>query len=250
MANTKAARTRGSATIHPISTRRAAGDSPARAARSDEGGEVRAAILEAARGLYTQGGYAGVTMRAIATQLGIRAPSLYHHFVSKEEIFLALQERTLQLLQSMMVQPATTDPIEDVRQWYWQYYEFSKVYPDYFALLYVDRSAPALDVAMYQASPFRELRDVGQAMKRRCVDAGLWPANTDIERASAILWSTVHGPAVLRAIHRRDVLNFDLTAAESLDLTLEGIRTGLLAAVAARVQRRRRSNKQRQDEPR
>jgi AcrR family transcriptional regulator len=57
--------------------------------RRDEIVEVAAAVLEAE-------GPDAVTMRRIATDLGIRAPSLYKHVGGKEEIEAALQERALE----------------------------------------------------------------------------------------------------------------------------------------------------------
>src|SRR5262249_35634383 len=128
-----------------------------RGAREIRAAVVRTAILEAARSLYATGGYAAVTMRAIAEQLGFSAPSLYHHFVSKEEIFAALQERSAQMLLEAELQPAAVDPLEDLRLFYRRYYEFSKNHPDYFALLYVDQSAPSFD--------FREGREGSRAIE-------------------------------------------------------------------------------------
>src|SRR5262245_14296192 len=96
-----------------------------RAGSMGQASKVREAILEAARALYAKGGYAGVTMRAIGEQLSIRAPSLYHHFDGKEQIFAELQNRGLIIMQGMMTQLLTRDPIDDVRKWYLRYYEFS-----------------------------------------------------------------------------------------------------------------------------
>lgn len=54
-------------------------------------------IVDAARGLVDQGGPTALTMRALAEQLGIRAPSLYKHFPDKgaveaQVITLAMRE--------------------------------------------------------------------------------------------------------------------------------------------------------------
>src|SRR5262245_46816988 len=77
----------------------------------------RQAILDTARALYRKGGYAAVTMREIATRLGIKAPSLYHHFSSKDDIFAALQERAfeLQVQAELRCQP-NPDAFEDLRE--------------------------------------------------------------------------------------------------------------------------------------
>ena len=82
---------------------------------------TREAILVAAISLYRHEGYGAVTMRAIAQQLGFSAPAIYNYFLSKEEIFVALQERGLQMMADLVLQPRTDDPLEDLRSIFVQY---------------------------------------------------------------------------------------------------------------------------------
>jgi TetR/AcrR family transcriptional regulator, tetracycline repressor protein len=49
-------------------------------------GLSRAAIVEAALAVLDDGGIDAVTVRAVAARLGVRAPSLYHHVASKQEL--------------------------------------------------------------------------------------------------------------------------------------------------------------------
>lgn len=49
----------------------------------------RAEILEQARNLFLDKGYAGTSMSALAKACGIQKASLYHHFPSKEALFIA-----------------------------------------------------------------------------------------------------------------------------------------------------------------
>jgi TetR/AcrR family transcriptional repressor of mexJK operon len=50
--------------------------------------EKRAAILEAAKDLFTERGYAGVSMDAIAQAAGVSKLTVYNHFEDKETLFL------------------------------------------------------------------------------------------------------------------------------------------------------------------
>ena len=58
-------------------------------ARDKERPSRRAEILEQARTLFLDKGYAGTSMSALAKACGIQKASLYHHFPSKEALFIA-----------------------------------------------------------------------------------------------------------------------------------------------------------------
>lgn len=47
-------------------------------------------VLDAAASLFVEQGYTATTLRQIAADLGIKAGSIYHHFASKEELFIAV----------------------------------------------------------------------------------------------------------------------------------------------------------------
>jgi AcrR family transcriptional regulator len=51
---------------------------------------TRAAILDAAWEIARADGIAGLTLRAVAGRVGMRAPSLYTHFASKQDIYDAM----------------------------------------------------------------------------------------------------------------------------------------------------------------
>jgi TetR/AcrR family tetracycline transcriptional repressor len=56
----------------------------------------RAAIVEAALGLLERDGVDGLSTRKLAAQLGIRGPSLYWHFKSKQQLLDHMAERMFQ----------------------------------------------------------------------------------------------------------------------------------------------------------
>jgi AcrR family transcriptional regulator len=63
--------------------------------------ETRGRILDAARGLFADRGYAGTSMRDLAEALGITKAALYYHFPGKAEILLALVEPVLDELEAI-----------------------------------------------------------------------------------------------------------------------------------------------------
>lgn len=63
----------------------------------DETSPARERVLHAAEELFSRHGFAGVTMRDIARQLGIRQASLYYHApAGKQELYVQVVERSME----------------------------------------------------------------------------------------------------------------------------------------------------------
>jgi AcrR family transcriptional regulator len=61
----------------------------------DRSSTSRGTVLEAACLLFAERGYRGTSMKDIAETLGVRAPSLYNHVTSKQEILLAIMDAAM-----------------------------------------------------------------------------------------------------------------------------------------------------------
>ena len=107
---------------------------------------VSRAILDAARELFVSHGYQEVSIRKIAERIEYSPAAIYSYFPSKDDIFFALAEDGFRLLFSYGAAPrrAPADPMDAIRAMFWRYYEFSKKHPEYFALMFLDRSVPRI----------------------------------------------------------------------------------------------------------
>src|SRR5439155_17952519 len=109
---------------------------------------VRRAILDAARELFVSEGYNNVSIRKIAERIEYSPAAIYSYFPSKDDIFFELAEEGFRLLSdpSRMspVGCAGASPLECLRAMFWRMYEFSRDYPQYFALMFVDRDVPRI----------------------------------------------------------------------------------------------------------
>jgi AcrR family transcriptional regulator len=67
---------------------------PARSVRGRRPGapETREQILESARGLFADRGFAGTTIRAIASGAGVDPALVHHYFGTKDDLFMAALE--------------------------------------------------------------------------------------------------------------------------------------------------------------
>src|SRR3954466_13385482 len=105
---------------------------------------VARAILDAARDLFVAEGYQHVSIRKIAEKIEYSPAAIYSYFASKDDIFLALAEEGFRILFACNDAAPATDPIDEMRAGFWRLYEFSKQHPEYFALMFLDRSVPRI----------------------------------------------------------------------------------------------------------
>jgi TetR/AcrR family transcriptional regulator len=66
------------------------------AATRQSAGEI--AILKAAIRLFSENGFDGVSMRSVAEIAGVSKANIYHHFASKEALYLAIMQESAQKL--------------------------------------------------------------------------------------------------------------------------------------------------------
>lgn len=72
----------------------------------------RTRILDRAAQLILDKGFAATSMRDIASSVGVKAASLYHHFASKDEIFTAILERGIEVMVTAFEQVEATSTSE------------------------------------------------------------------------------------------------------------------------------------------
>src|SRR5262249_17943445 len=184
---------------------------------SPTGRSRREAILAAALSLYRHEGYGAVTMRAIALELGFSAPAIYNYVLSKEEIFLVLQDRGLRMLADAVLSPPTDDPLEDLKQIFRRYYQFTKDHPDYFTLMYVDPSTPPINL---ENEALKRMTAETTRRVKRCIEQGIFPPGAEVV-SNGLLWSVVHGAAVLRQLQQAAPdQNFELLATVGVDVLI------------------------------
>ncbi|HEY3107078.1 MAG TPA: TetR/AcrR family transcriptional regulator [Gaiellaceae bacterium] len=72
--------------------------------------ERRAALLETACAVFSQGSYRGTTTAEIAREAGVTEPILYRHFENKRELYLACLEETWAGVRTMWEEVVASEP--------------------------------------------------------------------------------------------------------------------------------------------
>jgi AcrR family transcriptional regulator len=191
---------------------------------------VRRAILDAARELFVTEGYQNVSIRKIAERIEYSPAAIYSYFPSKDDIFFALAEEGFRLLGGPR-SPAhaaalhALAPFDRLRAIFWHFYEFSRQQPQYFALMFVDRSVPRVSREYERFAFAREMRARILAEIKECIDSGALPSTVDPATAMRIVSAGLIGVAVLSLSDRvAPTEDADKIAANMLDVTLAGLK--------------------------
>lgn len=189
---------------------------------------VGRAILDAARDLFVAEGYHQVSIRKIAERIEYSPAAIYSYFPSKDDIFFALAEEGFRILFAPPKEPpADTDLIASIRSSFWRVYEFSRSHPEYFALMFVDRTVPRINKDWQRFGFVHEVKAQVGAKIQRAIDAGYFPAGSAPDGIARVLLTAVLGAAVARlcprGIEGEDV---DALARDTLEAALTGLRNG------------------------
>lgn len=91
-------------------------DKPVRDRRTERREATKAEILDAAWTLVRAEGLAGLSLRDLASQVGMQAPSLYSYFASKNAIYDAMfAQGARDYVERESLVPTTDDPLADLR---------------------------------------------------------------------------------------------------------------------------------------
>lgn len=197
---------------------------------------VRRSILDAARDLFVSEGYGNVSIRKIAERVEYSPAALYSYFPSKDDIFFALAAEGFNRLNDSAPESgtgrfgpaATATPLDVLRDRVWRIYQFSYDHPEYFALMFLDRTVPRLSQADECFVSAREGKEQLRSQIQACIDAGDFPATLRAEVGLRLLTVGLVGMAALRISHRiSERERPDALARDLLDVTIAGLQAGL-----------------------
>ena len=106
--------------------------------------ETRRKILEASLRLIIEQGYEDLSMRKIASKLGISAMTIYNYFKNKDELYFYVRSHGFELLHEHF-ESAIKDiarESDQLKAMIQTYMRFGIDYPDYYEIMYLHRKVP------------------------------------------------------------------------------------------------------------
>jgi len=187
----------------------------------------RSAVIDAARDLIATDGLDRVSLRRLASRLGVTAPALYAYVTDKGDLLRGVAEGELDRLLTTFATIDCPDPVEQLRQLSRAYIDQALERPELFRTMFL--FPPGLDLPGVSLVPGAELPmattvfDTAHAAVTAAIASGALRA-TDPTLAALSLWTAIHGAAtVLLMGFPFDAATRDLVVDTVIDNALVGL---------------------------
>lgn len=168
-----------------------------------EGARLRQDIVQAATELLDAGGSAeSVSLRSVASRIGISTPSIYPHFASREAILHAVVQEAFAELKheiQQVLDKAGAEPVVRLQALCTAYLDFALTRPQRYRILFGGFwHAADLPMAAGEQIVGQDVFDMLVEALKECAEARQ-SASLDPAGDAAVLWAGLHGLAGLRA---------------------------------------------------
>lgn len=161
-----------------------------------EGSRLRGDIVAAAASLLEDSGSEdSITLRGVARQAGIAAPSIYAHFADREAILAAVVAQAFAELDgALAAADGHSDPRQRLRLLCEAYLDFAGARPHRYRVVFGRHRVGGVEV-----KPLEELWGAQAFARLAASVAGCLPADRSPQVAAVSLWAGLHGYASLSA---------------------------------------------------
>ncbi len=182
-------------------------------ARPYHHGDLRRALVDAARRILEGEGPSALSLRAVAREAGVSPAAPYHHFKDKGELLDAVAHVGWDMLGEAMTSAKgrTGDPAAHMTEIGVAYVQFSRAHPALYRVMYdCSRDKDMLPEGMQdnEDSAYCQVRETFRAL------AGPTVAEVDIELATIAAWCAAHGLAEMTSFRQFDPLKDGLGGEE------------------------------------
>lgn len=167
-------------------------------ARAYHHGDLRASLVDEAAAMISEGGSAGVTMRAIGRRLGVSRGAPYRHFPDKTALLVAVAvEGFKRLNRRLGASDSAASPagVQRLRHMGEQYVRFALEHPAHYRLMYGKEALERQDQPELRKAAGALLDNLVEVIRvhqqRGEIEGG------DPRTQAYVAWSAVHGLASL-----------------------------------------------------
>ncbi len=120
---------------------------------------IQERILEAALDIIIQEGFPALTMRRIASRIGMTAPNIYNYYTSKDELYISLVIKGFEMLhrELMAVYDAHENPVERGEALARAYIDFGMKHSSYYDIMF---TYPTPKYDDYVGTPLEKLSEI------------------------------------------------------------------------------------------
>ena len=167
--------------------------------REREREEIRGRILDAARELFVAEGVESVTMRRIADKIEYSATAIYFHFRDKEALLVELCDCDFRAFAHRFHEIAKiADPVERLRAAGRAYIAFGVENQSHYRLMFMTPKDHSKESTLTKGNPEEDAYAflegiVAELVAKRLLRKEL----SDVDLASQVIWSGVHGVVAL-----------------------------------------------------
>jgi AcrR family transcriptional regulator len=195
--------------------------------RSYHHGDLRQALVSSALEILSEGGVAGLSLRAAARRAKVSATAPYRHFADKEALLAAVAEHGFRRLTERFTAAAAAapDPRTALAALGVAYVVFARDEPSLFKLMF----GPAIETKSAHPALDEAGCDCFRALQQAVAAARFFDCGRDVEDISLACWSLVHGLASLIVDGR--LATEDTDSAETIAIRLTRLLSDALAAL-------------------
>jgi len=163
---------------------------------ADQRAHMRSRILDAARERFLEGGLDGLSMRGIASKVGVSSMTLYLYYDSRQDIIRHIVAEGFALLNAALRDATKSAPASDrIERFGESYIKFALDNPRYYAAMFqylADSRAQGEDIDGMLVEPSGEALGI---LKNAVTEVSGEPGGSD--KRAATIWCALHGLAML-----------------------------------------------------
>lgn len=163
-------------------------------------------ILEAALKVFSETGFSGATMDAVAAGAGLTKPTLYQYFDSKDQLFSAMMLQKRDQMLDVFEHPSVGGMVQDLHVFSWDYAR-TVMRPDLLSLARLIigevQRFPEIGQAYQSSGPDRLLKGIMAYLDQQRSAGRL--AFADAELAAQDLWGLILSAPRTQALYQPDL---------------------------------------------